>query len=127
MENKEFSWQYVHVLRPSYGDCTNCGLSSIRGTIICFDGELDAIKEYVKKEGLNPALCLYVVRRELWGEPHPYLTPLNWAIEKPSSGPVMAGGNYAKGDSRWKEWFGHYLPLPIHDRIEPWEMYNKMD
>jgi hypothetical protein len=33
----------------------------------------------------------------------------------------MFGGNYAVGDSRWRDWFGHYLPLPIHDRKETYE------
>lgn len=121
----EFSWLYVHVLRSSGCDCTNGGLSSKRDTIICYDGDLEAVKADVKNKGLDPALCLYVVRRELWGEPHPYLTPLNWAIKEPS-GPVMAGGNYAMGDGRWKKWFGHYLPLPIHDRIETWEQYEQL-
>jgi len=124
--SKNFSWQYVHVFRDSLGDCTNGGLSSKRDIIMCFDGELEAIKNYIAEKNVKAEDCLYVVRRELWGEPHPYLTPLNWAIEKPASGPVMMGGNYANGDSRWHDWFEHYLPLPIHDRLETWEEYEMM-
>lgn len=116
----------VTVYRFSLGDCTNNGISSRHNTLTCFDGDLDEIKEYVEEKNIDMDRCLYVVRRELWGKPEPYLTPLKWAIKKPTSGPVMAGGNYAKGDSRWKEWFGHYLPLPIHDRIETWEEYDAL-
>lgn len=122
---KQFEKLSVTVYRFSLGDCTNHGLSSRKNTIDCYDGELSAIIEHCKQNNIDMNDVLYVVRRELWGEKHPYLTPLEWAANKPN-GNVCAGGNYANGDSRWYEWFGHYLPLPIHDRIETWEEYDAL-
>jgi hypothetical protein len=91
----------------------------------CFDGDVEDVKHYVEENGYDIHKSLYVVRRMLWGEPHPYLIPLDWAIKKPN-GNVCFGGNYAVGDSRWRLWFGHYLPLPIHDRYDSWEDYEAL-
>ena len=122
---KQFKELSVTVYRFSLGDCTNNGLSSRKNVIDCYDGELSAIVEHCKKNNIDMNEVLFVVRRELWGEEHPYLTPLEWAVNKPN-GNVCAGGNYANGDSRWKEWFGHDYPLPIHDRFETWDEYEAL-
>ena len=124
MENK-VNHLYVTIYRYPNADCTNHGLSSKHNMLDCFDGDVEDVKHYVEENGYDIHKCLYVVRRMLWGEPHPYLTPLDWAIKKPN-GNVCFGGNYAVGDSRWRLWFGHYLPLPIHDRVDTWEDYEAL-
>lgn len=121
--NRTFKMMSVNIYRHGNYDCTNNGVSSRHDNMTCFAGSLEDIKGYVEKEGMDIDKCLYVERREIWGEPSPILVPLAWKFEKPK-GIAMFGGNYANGDSRWREWFGHYLPLPIHDRCETQEQYN---
>jgi hypothetical protein len=122
MENK-VRQLHVTIYRYPNADCSNHGLSSKHDMLHCFDGDVEDVKHYVEENGYDIHECLYVVRRMLWGEPHPYLTPLDWAIKNPN-GNVCFGGNYAVGDSRWNDWFGHNLPLPIHDRYDSWEDYE---
>jgi hypothetical protein len=116
----QIRWQYVTVYRYPNGDCTNNGISSKHDILDCFDGDIEDVKKYVEENGFDIEKCLFVVRRNLFGKPAPYLSPLAWEINKPE-GCIMFGGNYAVGDSRWRDWFGHYLPLPIHDRKETYE------
>lgn len=124
MENK-VRQLYVTIYRYPNADCSNHGLSSKHDTLVCFDGEIEDVKKYAEENGYDINECLYAVRRMLWGEPHPYITPLVWAIKKPI-GNVCFGGNYAVGDSRWNDWFGHNLPIPIHDRVDSWEDYEAL-
>ena len=116
---------FVSIYKKGKSDCTNGGASSRYDYMTAFDGDIKEIENYVRENSIDIDECLYVVRRESWGEQQPYLTPLAYAIKKPN-GIVMFGGNYCKGDSRWKEWFGHYYPLPIHDRCETQEEYERM-
>lgn len=124
MKNK-VNHLYVTIYRYPNADCSNHGISSKHDILDCFDGKLEDVRKFVEDKGYDIHECLYVVRRMLWGEPHPYLTPLDWAIKKPN-GNVCFGGNYAVGDSRWNDWFGHNLPLPIHDRYDSWEDYEAL-
>lgn len=124
---KSFEWLYVSVYRHGNQDCTNGGISSREDHLTCFKGDLGEIVRYVDEKNIDINQCLYVVEERMsWGEKNVFLRPLEWVLNKPSDGPIMFGGNYAKGDSRWYDWFGHYLPIPIHDRKETWEQYERM-
>lgn len=116
---------FVTIYHYPTSDCSNHGISSKHDMLDLFDGNIEEVKKHVDEKGYDINECLYVVRRMLFGEPHPYITPLAWAIEKPE-GCVTFGGNYAVGDSRWNDWFGHHLPLPIHDRLDSWEAYESL-
>ena len=63
------------------------------------------------------------INRILWGEPAPYLVPLElYEADLTNSLPIMFGGNFGyTSDSR----FGG-TPIAIHDRCETWEQYNAM-
>lgn len=121
--------RYLHVTiyRFALGDCTNNGASSRHDTMWAFDGDLQEIKEFVEKKNINKDECLYLVR-DAFGYQNldtPYFTPLEFALNKPN-GNICMGGNYCKGDSSWRDWFGHSLPIRIHDRFETWEQYERM-
>ena len=118
---------YVTIYRFALGDCTNHGASSRHNSMIAFDGDLNEIKEYVEKNKINIDRCLYLVKGEFpWaGIDDPYFLPLEFALNKPN-GHICAGGNYCCGDSRWRDWFGHHLPIRIHDRLESWEQYETL-
>ena len=117
----------VTIYRFALGDCTNNGASSRHDSMTAFDGDIVEIIEYVESHNIDKDACLYLVKGEFpWaGVDDPYFIPLEYALSKPK-GNLMVGGNYCCGDSRWKEWFGHHLPIRIHDRLESWEQYERM-
>lgn len=116
----------VNIYKFPLGECTNNGASSRHTTMVAFDGDLEEIRQYVENKQIDPDKCLYLVRRELWGENHFYFTPLEFALNNPN-GNVCMGGNYCcTSDSRWREMVGDSYPRPIHDRFETWEQYEAL-
>ncbi len=108
---------YIEVYRNNLGDCSLNGLSSRFDT-------LKMIEESEVPEWKGKFEDVVVkINRILWGEPHPYLVPIDlYEADKKSSLPIMFGGNFGyTSDSR----FGG-TPIAIHDRCETWEMYNSM-
>lgn len=109
----------VHVYRsPRLGDCTNSGLTSKFDSIMLVDPQNDQLGGFTVKDGDR---VLLVDHRG--GRDHPCLTPravpatiINGAVI-PDKGWHMFGGNYVStSDSRFREAFGHVLP--VHDRVE---------
>ena len=107
----------IYVYRDSLGDCTLNGVSS----------RYDCLKMIEESEvptwtGDRDDVVVKI-NRILWGEPAPYLVPLDlYEANKNASLPIMFGGNFGyTSDSR----FGS-SPIAIHDRCETWEMYNSM-
>lgn len=114
----------VTIYRFALGDCTNNGVSSRHNSMVAFDGDLEEIRQYAESKKIDVDKCLYLVRRELWGENHFYFTPLEFALNEPN-GVVCMGGNYCcTSDSRWSEMVGDSNPRPIHDRFETWNQYE---
>lgn len=117
----------VTIYRFSLGDCSNNGVSSRYNSMLAFDGDIEEIRQYVESHKIYIDSCLYLVKGEFpWaGIDDPYFIPLEYALSKPK-GHVCMGGNYCCGDSRWHDWFGHSLPIRIHDRLESWEEYESL-
>lgn len=111
----------VYTYRPSHGyDCTNNGASSRHERMTLFVGEIDDVLNYIRRNEIDPDGCLFLIKRELWGENADYLVPITaYDTERQYWRWSIAGGNYAYTcDSRWRVYTGSRLPLPIHDRVE---------
>ena len=101
------------------GNCSNNGISNRYNEVllICEDGFVDI------DEDNPPENLVKLVVRNLFGKEYKHLEP----YRPTDSGCVgwMAGGSYAGcSDSRFHR-ISEY-PLPLHDRQESWEMYNRM-
>lgn len=103
----------ANVYRDASGvDCTNGGVSSRVTTVTITGSGIPGI--FDPKESA-PELRLRM--RVVGGEEYCYLVPAELDDGKHW---VMFGGNYAhSSDSRIRA-INKY-PLPIHDRVEPWE------
>lgn len=56
----------------------------------------------------------------------PILVPAEGPTQKEAAGP-MSGGTYAASvDSRFGKATGIYGAIPVHDRFEPWPLYEAM-
>lgn len=108
----------VFVLRSTFGDCTNGGVTAKYDKFVLTG---PGVPEIFEPSALSPELRLIV--RQLWGKPYYHAEPvLGTPDEKTHCGP-MAGGNYVTiSDSRLP--FDH--PISVHDRFETWELYNRM-
>lgn len=96
------------VLRDSFGDCTNGGISSARRRLYIMTKE----KYPFEPEDLRE--CVGIEFRECCGEKYvdakPLYFPKRW---------YMAGGNFLyTSDARYKEITGISYPVSIHDRYE---------
>lgn len=101
----------------SLGDCTNGGLTSkIHSAWMFIDCSRDEAIRYCKKNNMDPDFQLLLVRRKLaWLDNADYVEPLT----KPEGKWNMFGGNFVyTSDSRFREYTGSSLPLPVHDRFE---------
>lgn len=114
----------VNVYRWHLGDCTNNGVTARNNSMLLFidcDRE-DAIK-YCEELNIKATEQLILVRRDLWGENCDYAEPL----EKPKNMAQFMGGNFIYScDSRFREYTGSRLPLPVHDRFETWGEYEHL-
>lgn len=99
----------------SHGDCSNNGITN-RYTRVILVGP--GIPEIFEPSDDMPALRF--IPREGWGGY--YATTL--VDQEDSVGPnAMFGGNFIySSDSR----FPSKQPIPVHDRFETWEMYNRL-
>lgn len=112
---------HVSVYRDATpGDCTNGGVSSrFRDLLIlCPDGFID-----VDEDNPPENLCK-VVHRFLFGRDVYHVEP----VVRPKGAGWMMGGNYAAtSDSRFHALCGgFYVGIPIHDRQESWEEYDRL-
>lgn len=84
----------AEVYRPSYGDCSNGGLSS----------------KYQNVKDTDDPRYPNAVQIEEW---HGYYR----AVPRDATGWAMMGGCFVFScDSRWREKYPH--PIPLHDRFE---------
>jgi hypothetical protein len=107
----------VHVLRSSYGDCTNNGISSGYDQFVLVG---PGVPEIFEPSDKIPALLLE--DRGRWGY---RAVPMydRRATDKGYVGPMMGGNFVHTSDSRMPT--PH--PIPVHDRYETVEHYNSMD
>lgn len=105
------------ILRPAHGaDCTNHGLSGKVTEITVVD---DTLPKLTTPSARAPEFK--VVRRNLFGGVYLHLEPVDRPVG--AVGP-MFGGNFAyTSDSRGRK-VAEY-PLPIHDRFETKEEYER--
>lgn len=101
------------------GNCSNNGISSRYNQVLLIHEEGHVVID----EENPPENLVRLVKCKMFGKEYMHLEPY-----KPvQSGCVgyMMGGTYASScDSRF--WRISNYPLPIHDRQETQEMYNKM-
>lgn len=108
----------VSVLRNAefgYSDCSNDGVSA-RFSKFILVGE--GVPEIFEATADMPVLVL--VRRNIGGRPYVHAEPL----EKPPGmvGPMFGGNFVHTSDSR----FPNSYPIPIHDRFETPDQYERM-
>ena len=114
----------VDVLRRvEFPDCTNHGITKFRNrlTVVEFDGL--PVKGDMEADDDCPAIR--IVKRT-FGDGIPYYHAEPMERKEGMAGP-MNGGNWVVGCChRWNELVGH-RPVPMHDRFEGPEYYNRMD
>ncbi len=115
----------------SHGDC------SMNGVTACFNRVIltgSGVAEVF--EPMDDAPELVLVLRRIGGAEANYAIPRRFfdgltehgdARIKDRIGHVCFGGNYvATSDSRFREATGSSRPLPVHDRAESWELYERL-
>lgn len=112
----------AEIYTPSYGNCSNGGISARYGSVMCYfleDGEtIEDIKDYEDN-------AVIFIPRMLWGKKHYLFEPL--APTKKGYTSYMMGGCYVgSSDSRFSEYTDGFDILPLHDRSDTWEMYYAM-
>lgn len=116
----------VNVYRSSTHDCTNGGITSRHNLLILFwDCTRDEAKKHCEKNRINTGECLFLVKRELWGEDHSFAEPLI----PPKNKIRMMGGNFVYTcDSRLYKLNGLTCatPIPVHDRFESQREYDAL-
>lgn len=106
----------VNIYKPSYGDCSNHGISSKYDTVLI-----------ISEEGIwdvdldNPPenLC-EIVERELWGKTYRYVCPV---VKAKGVGWLKGGCIVDSSDSRWSKLSDR--PLHLYDRDETQEEYDR--
>ena len=110
--------QPINVYRHGNDDCTNHGISSRYGELLCLceDGFLTVDLDN------PPENLVRVVAREFAGRTIYHVEP----VARPDGAGWMMGGNYAAtSDSRFSRLIGGmYGAVAIHDRQETWEQYE---
>ena len=108
-------------------DCTNGGITSRHDTLMLFwNCTRDEAKNYCGENGIDTDTCLFLVKRELWGEDHSYAEPL---IRPENKVGGMMGGNFVYTcDSRLYKLNGLTCasPIPVHDRFESQREYDAL-
>lgn len=119
----------VDVYRSNTGiyDCTNGGITSRHDSLTLFwNCTREEAKNYCEKNGIDTDTCLFLVKRELWGEDHSYAEPL---IRPKNKIGGMMGGNFVYTcDSRLYKLNGLTCatPIPVHDRFESQREYDAL-
>lgn len=110
---------HIEVFRSNLGDCSLNGVSARFSNLVMITES--EIKDF---KGDTKNVVVRIDRKLFGGKLYPVLVPLEvYAEYKADKLPIMFGGNFGyTSDSR----FGWDYPLPIHDRVETWEMYNAM-
>lgn len=135
MNEPTMSWPRglrIDVLRHvAYGDTTNGGVSS-NHSHLTLTGTVDVAGNFEPLQRTSQAFEADLAAPEVWLLRRSLNQGRVWAIV-PSTGPtmarskenirrhlsgLMAGGNYATGDSRLSALLGFYGAVSIHDRRE---------
>lgn len=108
----------AYIYRDSMGDCSNNGISSKYDKVVVVDKDLPEIFE-----PNNDMPAVKLVRRFIGGSEYIHAEPLTWNESDDITG--MFGGCYIMtSDSRFRK-ISQY-PIPLHDRSETQEMYNRL-
>lgn len=113
----------VGVLRSSFGDCTNGGVTDRFSSFVLVNPALPGYAEVFAPDANTPALK--VVKRVIGGHTYVHAEP----IELPPAGHVgwMAGGNFIwTSDGRYAGLTGVGYPIAVHDRSESLELYEAL-
>lgn len=116
----------VDVYRSNTGiyDCTNGGITSHHDSLTLFwNCTREEAKKYCEKNGIDTDKCLFLVKRNLWGEDHSFAEPL----VKPQNKIQVMGGNFVYTcDSRLYKLNGLTCatPIPVYDRFETQREYD---
>ena len=103
------------ILKSSYGDCSNGGISGKYDHVILTD-EADAPAE------INGTPTVRLIRRQIQGE-YLHIEPIGDAPKGQTIG-FMMGGCYVMGSTSMG--FPSKYPLPLHDRSETPEQYKTL-
>ena len=110
-------------------DCTNGGVTSRNTSMTLFwDCSKETAKSYCEENGISLDSALWLNQRILWDEYHPCAEPL--VFPKGKVGPMFGGNFVYTSDSRFPSLYGKmncaHFPIPVHDRFETQEMYERM-
>ena len=111
------------VLRSTFGDCTNGGMTATARYVTLIDARITEDDPHT----YEPSDRAPAVRLTHTGHDYEVLVPVD-----PYGGDIgpMSGGNYAVGDygSRhvWKRLTGGFGALPVHDRFETQAQYDAL-
>ncbi|MEE9219158.1 MAG: hypothetical protein V3U98_08825 [Acidobacteriota bacterium] len=115
----------------SFGDCSMDGVTARFNRVILTGSGVAGVFE-----PMDDAPELVLVLRRIGGAEANYAIPREFFDELtehgdprilPEDGHVCFGGNYvATSDSRFRKATGSSRPLPVLDRAESWELYERL-
>ena len=119
----------VYVYRnQTLGDCTCNGVTKRHDRLYLYvDCDVREARNHAANHQRPLDECLYLVRRQLFGNKADYCVPLSQMKDNGQVNNqmwVMAGGNFVyTSDGRYREYTGYTTPLSVHDRIENYPTY----